>query len=98
MSKTVIFQIISFSIQKQFYFKQLSLAQIRSFDIQTVLFQVIQFCNSTQFSSIWPIDKTLSDATGPGQSGPGSKGNEGVLHIPLSSGITGTSPSDCLVS
>ena len=32
-------------------------------------------------SSIWPIDKTLSGATTPGQSGPGSKGNEGVLHI-----------------
>ena len=31
-------------------------------------------------------------------SGPGSNGNEGVLHIPQSSRITGTSPSDCLVS
>ena len=34
----------------------------------------------------------------PGQSGPGSNGNEGVLHIPQSPSITGTSPSDCLVS
>ena len=33
-----------------------------------------------------------------GQSGPGSDGNEGVLHIPQSYSITGTSPSDCLVS
>ena len=33
-----------------------------------------------------------------GQSGPGSDGNEGVLRIPQSSCITGTSPSDCLVS
>ena len=32
-----------------------------------------------------------------GQSGPGSNGNEGVLHIPQSPNITGTSPSDCLV-
>ena len=34
----------------------------------------------------------------PGQSGPGSNGNEGVLRIPQSSSITGTLPSDCLVS
>ena len=33
-----------------------------------------------------------------GQSGPGSDGNEGVLRIPQSSSIAGTSPSDCLVS
>ena len=49
-------------------------------------------------SSIWPIDKTLSGATTPGQSGPGSDGNEGALHIPQSSSITGASSSDCLVS
>ena len=34
----------------------------------------------------------------PDQSGFGSNGNEGVLCIPQSSSITGTSPSDCLVS
>ena len=34
----------------------------------------------------------------PGLNGPGSNGNEGVLRIPQSSRITGTSPSDCLVS
>ena len=28
----------------------------------------------------------------------GCYGNEGVLHVPLSSRITETSPSDCLVS
>ena len=50
-----------------------------------------------QFSSIWPIDRTLSGATTPGQSGSGSVGIEGVLHIPQSSSITGTSPTDCLV-
>ena len=53
---------------------------------------------SPQFSSILPLDKTLSAATTPDQSGPGSDGNEGVLRIPQSSSITGTSPSDCLVS
>ena len=33
-----------------------------------------------------------------GQCGPGSNGNEGVLHIAQSPSITGTSPSGCLVS
>ena len=47
-------------------------------------------------SSIWPIDRTLSGATTPGQSGPGSNGNEEVFCIPQSSRITGASPSDCL--
>ena len=51
-----------------------------------------------QFSSISPIDRTVSGATIPGQSEPASNGNEGVLHIPQSSNITGTSQSDCLVS
>ena len=51
-----------------------------------------------QFSAIWPIDRTLSGITTLGQSGPGSDGNEGVLRIPQSSSITGTSPSDCLIS
>ena len=32
------------------------------------------------------------------KSGPGSDGNEGVLCIPQSSSIAGTSPSDSLVS
>ena len=49
-------------------------------------------------SSIGPIDKTLSGTTTPSQRGPGSDGNEGVFHIPQSSSITGTSPSDCLES
>ena len=40
----------------------------------------------------------LSCATTPGKSGPGSDGNEGVLCIPQSSSITGTSPLDCLMS
>ena len=33
-----------------------------------------------------------------GQSGPGSNGNEEVLHIFQSFTITGATPSDCLVS
>ena len=47
---------------------------------------------------ICPIDKLLSGATTPGQSEPGSGGNEGVLRIPQITSIIGTSPSDCLVS
>ena len=65
---------------------------------KTVLFQTIHFSLSTQFSSIWSIDNTLSAATTPSQSGPGSDGNKGVLCIPQGSSITGTSPSDCLES
>ena len=44
------------------------------------------------------MDKTLSSAITPGQSGAGSDGNKGVLRIPKISSITGTSPSYCLVS
>ena len=62
---------------------------------QIVLFQVIQFSISTQFSSIWLTDRTLSDVTTPGPSGPRSDGNEGMLCISQSSSITRTSPSDC---
>ena len=49
-------------------------------------------------TSIWRIDGTLSGATTPGQIGPGNDSNKEVLCIPKSYSITGTSPSDCLVS
>ena len=65
---------------------------------KTVLFQIIQFSISTQFSSNQPKDRALSGATTPGQSRPGSDGNEGVHRIRQSPSITVTSPSDCLVS
>ena len=65
---------------------------------KTVQFQTIIFNISTQFSSIWPIERNLSGATSPGQSGPSSDGNEGVLCIPQSSSITEALPSDCLMS
>ena len=66
--------------------------------IQTVLIEPIQFIISMQFNSVKPIDMTLSGAIAPGQNGPGSDGNDGVLCILQSSNVTGTSPSDCLVS
>ena len=81
------FQTIQFSISIIFVYKQLN--------VKTVLFQAIQFSMSTQF---WPIDRTQSGATPQGKSGPESDGNEGVLCIPQDSSITGTSPSDCLMS
>ena len=52
----------------------------------------------TLFSSTWPIDKTLSGDSILDQRVPGSDDNEGVHRIPQSSSITGTSPSDCLMS
>ena len=61
-------------------------------------FQIIQFSINTQFSSIWPTNRTLSGVTSLDQSGPGSDGNKKVLHIFHSSSLTGASPSDCLVS
>ena len=89
-SQTVLIQTILFSISIAFVHTQLN--------VKTVLFQVIQFCMYTQFSSIWPIDRTLSYDITPGQSGLGSDGIEGVFCISQSSSITETSPSDCLVS
>ena len=59
---------------------------------------MILFSINTQFSSFWPIDRTLSGATALGQSEPGSDGNEGVLCIPQGSIVTKATPSDCLVS
>ena len=48
-SQTVLIQTIQFSISIVFVHTQLN--------IKTILFQ------STQFSSVWPIDRTLSSAT-----------------------------------
>ena len=49
-------------------------------------------------NSISPIDRNLSGATTPGQSGPGSDGSEEVLGISQCFSITEVSTSDCLVS
>ena len=100
MSKTVPFQTIQFSISTQFKCKYtVWLSKIFLFQSiqpsQTVLFQTIQFSISIQLVL---LDRTLSGATILSQSGPGSNGDEGVIYIPQSSSITGTSSSDCLVS
>ena len=65
---------------------------------KTVLFQTIQFNVNKKFSSISPIDRTLLGATTLCQSEPGNDGNEGVLCIPQSFGITDASLPDCLVT
>ena len=83
-------------MSKEFYFKQFSLRLVGSLTVKAVLFQPIPFNISTQFISIWPIDRTLSGTTTPGQSEPGSHGNDGLLRIPQSSSITEISPSYCL--
>ena len=46
-------------------------------------------------SSIWPIDRTLSGTTTPGQGGPKSNGNERIRHI---SQISKALPSNGLIS
>ena len=97
MSKTVQFQTIQLSISIQFKCKY-------SLIMKTFLFQAIQFNQTIRFTISMPLVLfnpyigPLSGATTPGQSGPGSDGNEGVLRIPQSSSNAGTSPSDCLVS
>ena len=50
--------------------------------MKKILFQTIQFSISTHFSSIWPIDRTLSDATTSGQSGPGAEAIKDTPHYP----------------
>ena len=70
---------------------------------KTFLFQAIQFSQTVliqtiQFSSNQSIGRALSGVITPGQSGPGSNCNEGVLHISQSSNITGASQSDRLGS
>ena len=72
---------------KQFYFKQFNLAWV-------ICLNTIQILNS----SIWLIDRTLSGVTTPSQCGPGSDGNEEVLHISQSFSITEALASDCLMS
>ena len=79
-------------MSKQFYFKQFSWAYVYSLNVRTVSSETIQFSLSTQLSSIWLIDRTLSGATTLSQNGPGSDGNKGLLCIPQSSSITGTLP------
>ena len=106
--QTVLNQLIQFNISIDFLYTQLNVKPVpyqaiqfsaSSFNVKTVPFQTIQFSISMQFVLFNPL-------IGPSQvlpfwareSGPGTNGNEGVFCNPQSSSITGTSPSDCLVS
>ena len=42
-------------MSKQLYFEQFNLGLVRSLNVKIVLFQVIQFSISRQFSFIWSI-------------------------------------------
>ena len=59
------------------------------------IYEIFMIC---KHSSIWPLDRTLTGATTPGQSVAGSDSNEGVQRILKSSSITKASPTDYLVS
>ena len=65
----LLFQTILFSISTQL-------------NAKTVLLQTIQFNLNTQFSSIWSIDRTSSDATTPGQSDIGAITMKGYSVFP----------------
>ena len=69
--------------------------------VSSIAIQQSQFNSSHFFAhigcSIWPIDRTRSFATTPGQSGTGSNVNEGVLYMPQIF-KTRSLPSDCLMS
>ena len=48
------------------------------------------------FCSIWPINRTLSDSTTPGQTGPGSNDNKRVLLVPQISKDVASSEKDLM--
>ena len=61
-----------FSLVKQFLFQTIQFNVNTQLNVKTVLYQVIQLSINTQFSSIRPIERTLSGATTRGQSGSGA--------------------------
>ena len=100
------FQVFLSNTNNSIYYKSFGLVlwhinHWRLFNAKSIFIH-INSSISKQFSlvrsSIWSINRTLSAACTPGQSGPGSDGSKGVLCIPQNSSITGASPSDCLVS
>ena len=98
MPKTVPILTVQLSMSTQFKWKYSLIVKTFLFWAfqfsQAALVLTIQFSISTQLVLFNPY----IDATIPGQNGPGSNDNEGVLHIPTTSSITGTSPLDCIVS
>ena len=92
MSKTVLFQIIQFSISTQF--KCMYSLIVKTFLFRAIQFnQTIQYSISMLFALFNLLIGPLSGATTPGQRGPGRNSKKGVFRIPQSSSIAGTSPS-----
>ena len=85
MSKTVPFQTIKFSISTHFKCKYSVIVK----NISISSYSVLSNSSNSNFSVLHKYAV---------QSGPGRNGDEEVLRIPQSSSITGTSPSDFLVS
>ena len=59
---------------KWFQVLQMTYVKLWQFNICHLFTHIVCF--------IWPIDRTKSGAPTTGQSGPGSDGDEGVVHIP----------------
>ena len=78
-----------FYANKWFYFKQFSCALVHSLMSKAFLFQATYFSIRTQFSSISPIDRTLSGVI---------RVYLGVMVIKGYSCIAGASPADCWMS
>ena len=76
LSQIVLIQRLLFSISIVFVHPHLN--------VETVLFHAIHLSISTQFSSIKPIERTVSGATILGHVGPESDGNKEVLAFPKS--------------
>ena len=62
----------------KYYYKQITV-----FIVSSIPIKYESFLNR----SIWPIDKTLKGSPTPGQSGPGSNGNEEVLYTSIAPGL-----------
>ena len=85
--------LITFLYEPELIFGTL-LSSFTQLNDQTVLFPTFKFSIShlrivwISNSCIWAIDRTLSGTTTPGQSGPGSNDNVGVIHFPQSRSLT----------
>ena len=96
MSYTDLLQITQFTwstqfkCQKQFYFKQLSSAEVRSLNAKNGY--ISNNSVGTQIICILPIHWTQPVVTNPYQGEPINDVNIGILCIPQSSSINGTSP------
>ena len=90
-SLNVLLCITDYSIRQSFAYTKCAISN------NSILFKSFVFTQFKFQTVLWPIEKTLSGATTPGQSGPGRNYHVDVLHISQCS-RTGTSPSDGIVS